>query len=657
MAKALMLCNCGNSQTLDTDAIGEATGLKCSVIHNGLCTSGLDTLAQALPDGDLIIACAQEASVFEDLAAELDANIPQCVDIRDRAGWSDEDKSAAPKIAALLVEASLPVPVVKTFDVVSEGLCLIIGASDVALTAAEQLSEAIDVTAVLTDTPEIIPGGLDVLSGHIRSACGTLGRFEVTVDNFRTLDPSGRGARKFTAPRDGGKSECDIILDLTGKTPLFSAPEKRDGYLRADPKDPLAVARAVYDAAQMRGTFEKPFYVAFEEHLCAHSRATKTGCNRCLDVCPTGAITSNGDSVSIDPNICAGCGECAAVCPSGAVTYDAPPVQFLFNRIRTLASTYLNAGGKAPRLLVHDTDYGSELISLAARFSRGLPADVIPLAVPNIAGFGHSEMLVALACGFTSVDILASPKTEREALDPQLELALAMAPGEGVRIRIIDPVEPDTLCAALYIPALPAMDIQPILPLGGRREATRLAASALATGRPVIALPADAPYGAVLVNNDACTLCLSCASLCPSGALGDNPDMPQLRFKEDACLQCGICVSTCPENAISLIPQMDLSAAALTDQVVHEEEPYECIECGKPFGVKSTVERIVEKLEGKHSMFTNSDNAKLIRMCDDCRIRSQFHSDDAPMFAGKRAPTRTTQDYLDERAKKDEKPN
>ena len=170
-----------------------------------------------------------------------------------------------------------------------------------------------------------------------------------------------------------------------------------------------------------------------------------------------------------------------------------------------------------------------------------------------------------------------------------------------------------------------------------------------------IELPAGAPYGAVLVDTNACTLCLSCASLCPSGALGDNPDAPQLRFKEDACLQCGICSSTCPENAISLVPQLDLSSAALTDRVVHEEEPYPCIECGKPFGVKSTIERIVEKLEGKHSMFTNSDNARLIRMCDDCRIQAQYHSKDAPMFAGKRPATRTTEDYLRERDEK--KPN
>ncbi len=57
------------------------------------------------------------------------------------------------------------------------------------------------------------------------------------------------------------------------RTPLFPAPEKREGYLRADPGKPLAVAAAVFEAAQLIGTFEKPLYVRLEEPLCAHSRA------------------------------------------------------------------------------------------------------------------------------------------------------------------------------------------------------------------------------------------------------------------------------------------------------------------------------------------------------------------------------------------------
>ena len=165
----------------------------------------------------------------------------------------------------------------------------------------------------------------------------------------------------------------------------------------------------------------------------------------------------------------------------------------------------------------------------------------------------------------------------------------------------------------------------------------------------VLLLPEGAPYGSVEVDTDACTLCLACASLCPSGALGDNPDLPQLRFQEDACLQCGLCVQVCPEDAVSLEPRLDLSDAALEQRVLNEEEPYECIECGKPFGVKSTVERIVAQLAGKHSMFAGADASRLIRMCDDCRVNAQYHSTGNPFAMGERPRVRTTEDYLRDR--------
>ena len=69
----------------------------------------------------------------------------------------------------------------------------------------------------------------------------------------------------------------------------------------------------------------------------------------------------------------------------------------------------------------------------------------------------------------------------------------------------------------------------------------------------IIPLPDNSPYGIVNVNTETCTICLSCVSACPAGALQDNPELPQLLFREDACLQCGICVATCPEKAISLL--------------------------------------------------------------------------------------------------------
>jgi len=649
MTKRIVLCSCAGSQSFAPDTIGAATGLACSKVHAALCTDEIGAAAKALEGGDVVIACQQERARFEELAAELGVDVPGFVDLRDRAGWSDEGAQAAAKMAALAAEAVLPAPEGKALDVVSEGLCLIVGPGDVALAAADQVASALSVTVLVTDDADLpLTRSVEVIHGRLKRVQGALGGFKVTIDGLQQLDPAGRGAFGLTPPRDGGVSDCDVLIDLTGGQPFVPAPDKREGYLRADPKDPLAVAARLVEAVQLVGTFEKPLYVRLEEQLCAHSRAGQVGCTRCLDICPTGAIVPNGDHVSIDPMVCAGCGACSALCPSGAIAYDAPPVATLLQRMEVLARVYAQAGGGSPRLLVHDAAHGAEMIRLAARFGRGLPADVIPLELDTIAGFGHAEMLAGLASGFAAVDVLLAPTTETEALRREHALTEAVA-GEG-RVRLLDLTDPDALPEALYGVPLVAAVAEPVLAMGARRQVARLAAKALNPGLGApIPLPDGAPYGAVLVDRDACTLCLSCVSLCPSGALIDNPDRPELRFQEDACLQCGICKTICPEDAIALRPQFDLSDAALGQAVLNEEEPFACVECGALFGVKSTVEKITEKLAGKHSMFGSPDAARMIQMCDNCRVAAQFRRSDNPFAMGTPRKTRTTDDYLAER--------
>jgi ferredoxin len=80
----------------------------------------------------------------------------------------------------------------------------------------------------------------------------------------------------------------------------------------------------------------------------------KTGCTRCLDVCPVSAIVPDGDHVAIDPFLCGGCGGCNSVCPTGAARYDMPPAEALFGRLRAMLSTYHGAGGEDAVLLLHD---------------------------------------------------------------------------------------------------------------------------------------------------------------------------------------------------------------------------------------------------------------------------------------------------------------
>lgn len=645
MSKRLITCDCQGSMTVDSETLAKTAGFSAAPPCSALCTTQIDRAAEALTGGNTILCCTQEGRTFEALAEELGTDPAPLLDLRDRAGWSADPGDKLPKMSALLAEANLPARPDRTIDVISEGLCLILGPAAVALEAAAQLAPYLGVT-VLLEQPDDLPDSraFDVVVGRLRKASGALGQFDVTIDALQMIEPGGRGAFSLTAPRDGGKSACDILLDLRGETPLFPAHEKREGYLRADPGHAPSVAAAVLAASHLVGTFEKVLHVRTEPLLCAHSRAQQTGCTRCLDLCPTGAITPSGEFVTVDPMVCAGCGACSAVCPSGAISYDAPPVDLVMARVQALAKAYLTAGGAAPRLLVHDA-HGAEMIRLSARHGDGLPADVIPLELPALGAFGHAEALAALAAGFADVTLLPGPKADLPPLEAQVALARALA-SDGA-VHILDTPDPDALSAALYDATPPAPLASPIRPMGTRRQITRQAARALHPETDTLPLPEGAPYGAVLVDTDACTLCLSCVSLCPSGALGDNPDMPQLRFQEDACLQCGLCAQICPEDAIAYEPRLDLTDAALSQRVLHEEEPFACVDCGALFGVKSSVERIMAKLEG-HAMFTG-DKLRMIQMCDDCRVKAQFHSADNPFSGGERPKVRTTDDYLSKR--------
>ena len=122
------------------------------------------------------------------------------------------------------------------------------------------------------------------------------------------------------------------------------------------------------------------------------------------------------------------------------------------DRISTAGQAWRKAGGGPARLLVHDEEWGAEMISLSARFGRGLPADVLPLETTALASFGHAEIMVALAGGFSEVLILCGPKADRDAIEAQAALANAMTEGLGkdARVAVIDPAEPDALSDRLY---------------------------------------------------------------------------------------------------------------------------------------------------------------------------------------------------------------
>ena len=646
---------------LDAQAIGRGCAGKITQA-NQLCGLELERFREALADGaPITVACTQEAPLFREVAENFPRAQLTFVNIRETGGWSNDAAAAGPKAAALIAAAEEDMPPISMVTLESSGVALIYGRDEIAIEAAQRLADRLDITVLLTKPGEVTPrrtNEFPVLKGTIRNARGYLGRFELAIDDYALPLPSSRAKLVFGPSRDGATSTCDLILDLSGGVAMFPAHELRPGYLRADPRDRGAVERAIADAGGLVGTFDKPRFIHFEESLCAHSRSAITGCTRCLDLCPTGAITPNGNSVAIDANVCAGCGSCASACPTGAASYSLPSADALMRRLRTLVQTYRKAGGSDAIVLFHDGEHGDAIIDALARFGSGLPANVLPLRVNEVTQLGPEMIAAVFAYGGSGVAIVmrAKPKHDITGLRRAVEMSdtiSALGFGAGL-VRIIETDDPDQLRVMFDAAPAGVATQKPagFVPRGAKRSVLETTFRELHLAAPapveVVPLAPGAPFGGVKLNVAGCTLCHACVTACPTGALSDNPDRAMLRFTESLCVQCGLCESTCPEKVITLEPRLDFKAWNAPLRVLKEEDPFHCITCGKPFGTKSSIDRVLAKLGEKHWMFqgANARRIDVIKMCADCRVEAVVNEGFDPHTAPQRPPVMTTEDYL-----------
>src|SRR6202043_2739850 len=174
-------------------------------------------------------------------------------------------------------------------------------------------------------------------------------------------------------------------------------------------------------------------------------RSRIVGCIRCLDLCPTGAITPAGDHVAVDADVCAGCGQCAAACPTGAASYALPPEDALIRKLRALLIAYREAGGEQPIVLLLDDSHGVPLIDALARFGDGLPAHVLPFAVNEVTQAGLEFVAAAFAYGAAAMRFLlrARPRHDITGLMRTIALADPILEGLGVGANRIATIETD----------------------------------------------------------------------------------------------------------------------------------------------------------------------------------------------------------------------
>jgi ferredoxin len=551
----------------------------------------------------------------------------KAVDTGNARPASRDGRARAIALQSLVREG--PAAVTSVIEYASAGRVVIIGDADSANRLAGELLPPLEVVAIIdpaatgTPLPQESRAGL-VLPASVAGIQGHLGAFEI-----RLQDAGGKEHRlnELLSPPD---APIDLVLDLRDP-PVIEAEMPPPGYF-APCQEEASLQSTIADMQELVGAFEKPRYFRYDPTICVHARSGIEVCTRCIDACPTLAISSLGEQVVVDPYLCQGGGSCAAVCPSSAMQYVYPPLADVLAHIRTLLGSYLDAGGRHPRLLFHEQEAQDDL----AAVMDGLEECTLPVAVEELGALGMEVMLPALAYGAVQVLLVPSARTAPRilgTLQSQQRLATALLESLGYPRESILVTEPDAL-TALARPATAERRPAHFGSFNEKRTMLRLSLEHLhaEAGRPTLAttLPAEAPFGLVEVDPEACTLCMACASACPPRALVTGDERPELKFIEDNCVQCGLCERICPENAVTRRTRYLYDREQRTRaRTLHEDQPFCCIRCGKPFATRRIMEQMQAKLAG-HWMFQDEAALQRLQMCGDCRVRAVYTEDRAP---------------------------
>ncbi|MFY0311339.1 ATP-binding protein [Leisingera sp. D0M16] len=226
--------------------------------------------------------------------------------------------------------------------------------------------------------------------------------------------------------------------------------------------------------------------------------------------------------------------------------------------------------GRAQVLILYEAEPASLAAAEPQQQAEGA-ADVIPVLVCCLEKIGHADLLHALACGFDVIHLQACPGSAGRAHQQQ-QVELAHVLGGLGRILLFE--DPGTLARRLEAGIFPFPSVAPdVLAVGNRSDTARASAAALLPARSGnIALPEQAPYGSVSLNEGRCTHCSSCVWVCPSDALSLTENGGALSFVESLCFQCGLCVSICPQRALRMEPGMDLTASAVLPHLLSGQE-------------------------------------------------------------------------------------
>ncbi len=378
----------------------------------------------------------------------------------------------------------------------------------------------------------------------------------------------------------------------------------------------------IYSEASLASFFKTIFAAEVEEVIewsapaCQYSPKLQTGCSVCMDSCQHSAISQNRNGVQINHLACVECGACLSSCPTGALQYKRfDDIRFLeyFRSFPLPSDTTIILGTE--RSLHRHWWYNP----------RERQNGVFFLEHPQPTALHAMHLLLLRAMGAGRIVIL---EEKEDTLSSQVKFsnALLLALQGQQPVYMLPPNKLHSFLAADYTTDNTVTCYHDFSYSNRRTKLLDIITFLIQQSNDVAVMTQGEyteDFGEILCDENRCTQCLACVAECRVEALSADSDSYTLNHTPALCVQCGICITVCPESVLSSRKGLSLNEHFFRNKTIAQAEPARCKGCGKVFGTRKSLEKVIAILSTKKLWNPEDD---LLSYCDSCRVVTLYES-------------------------------
>ncbi len=351
-------------------------------------------------------------------------------------------------------------------------------------------------------------------------------------------------------------------------------------------------------------------FLTYDQNICQYHERREEICSKCEEVCPTVAITKDDKTktLSFSQIDCHGCGGCISVCPSGALDYAPSNKEALFEMSKFYKDTH-------PLIIPQKMNMQNLEISLKQ--------NVLPFSIEGEKFLHEASLLTLLQMSGSQVifysDFLS--KGTKESIKILNDIYQLKYQKDAILVAMNKEELKQALEEVSFIENSYFNFNQNGLK---KREvfSQRLSKIVGDEDLGVVSTAEYVRYATVKVNQDNCTLCLSCVGACNVDALIANEADFSLRINPSLCTACGYCELSCPEKDCLTIVRDEIQLQPLwfKENILAKDKLFACVECGKEFATTKAIEKIANMMAPIFAKVSETKKRTLY-CCEDCKAK------------------------------------